>query len=145
MPPPDEPSRPGRRLAGVNRSGCQASPRRTGRRSAVWLLPPIQTGIGPPRREVPRVGDADFTVDRAERDGDRSQRLDAVLGALFEACSALGPEVAAFLPDAAVRIIRQCTPRDGTLPPAVPVFRRLSPKNSAREPVSSGGGPAPGR
>jgi methionyl-tRNA synthetase len=72
-------------------------------------------------------------------------RLDAVLGALFEACSALGREVAPFLPDAAVRIIRQCTPRDGTLPPAVPVFRRLSPANSAREAVSSGGGPAPGR
>jgi methionyl-tRNA synthetase len=82
---------------------------------------------------------------RAERDGDGGQRLDAVLAVLFEACSALGRELAPFLPDAAARIARQCTPRDGTLPPAVPVFRRLSPGNSARAVVSSGGGPAPGR
>jgi methionyl-tRNA synthetase len=82
---------------------------------------------------------------RAEQDGDRGQRLYAVLGALFEACSALGRELAPFLPDAAARIVRQCTPPDGALPPAVPVFRRLSPRSSAREAVSSGGGLAPGR
>ncbi len=63
---------------------------------------------------------------RAERDGAGGQ-LDALLGALFAACSALGRELAPFLPDAAARITRQCVPRDGTLPPAVPVFRRLSP------------------
>jgi methionyl-tRNA synthetase len=63
---------------------------------------------------------------RAERDGADVSALDAVLGALFEACLALGRELAPFLPDAAARIVRQCTPRDGTLPPAVPVFRRLS-------------------
>jgi methionyl-tRNA synthetase len=60
---------------------------------------------------------------RAEGGG---QPLDAVLAALFEACSALGRELAPFLPDAAARITRQCTPRDGRLPPAAPVFRRLS-------------------
>jgi methionyl-tRNA synthetase len=64
---------------------------------------------------------------RAERDGSDNQRLDAVLGALFEACSALGRELAPFLPDAAERITGQCTPRDGRLPAAAPVFRRLSP------------------
>jgi methionyl-tRNA synthetase len=56
----------------------------------------------------------------------RDDELDAVLGVLFEACQALGRELAPFLPDAAERITRQCTLRDGTLPPAVPVFRRLS-------------------
>ena len=82
---------------------------------------------------------------RAERDGDDSQRLDAVLGALFEACSALGRELVPFLPDAAERITGQCTPRDGRLPAAAPVFRRLSPGSSVRGAVSSGGGPVPGR
>jgi methionyl-tRNA synthetase len=82
---------------------------------------------------------------RAERDGDGGQRLDAVLGVLFEACSALGRELEPFLPDAAARIVGQCTPRDGTLPPAVPVFRRLSPQVSARQAVRSGDGLAPGR
>jgi len=61
----------------------------------------------------------------AER-GDGGQSLDAVLAALFEACSVLGRELEPFLPDAAARITRQCTPRDGRLPRAVPVFRRLS-------------------
>ena len=62
---------------------------------------------------------------RAERDGAGGQRLDAVLFTLFVACSALGRELAPFLPDAAARITRQCTPRDGRLPAASPVFRRL--------------------
>ena len=61
----------------------------------------------------------------ARAEGDGGQRLDAVLATLFEACSALGRELAPFLPDAAARIARQCTPCDGTLPPAAPVFRRL--------------------
>jgi methionyl-tRNA synthetase len=54
-----------------------------------------------------------------------SRPLDAVLSALFGACSALGVHLAPFLPDAADRITGQCTPRDGRLPPASPVFRRL--------------------
>jgi len=62
---------------------------------------------------------------RAERDGGDSQRLDAVLRVLFEACSALGRQLAPFLPDAAARIVGQCTPGDGLLPAASPVFRRL--------------------
>jgi methionyl-tRNA synthetase len=60
---------------------------------------------------------------RAEGGG---QLLDTVLAALFGACSALGRELAPFLPDAAARITRQCTPCDGRLPRASPVFRRLS-------------------
>jgi len=64
--------------------------------------------------------------------------LDAVLRALFEACSALGRELAPFLPDAAARITSQCAPGDdGRLPAACPVFRRLAP---ARGVVRSGGG-----
>jgi methionyl-tRNA synthetase len=86
---------------------------------------------------------ADF--DGADHDAAGRERLDAVLGLLFAACTAVGRELAPFLPDAAARITAQCTPRDGTLPPAVPVFRRLSPASSVREPVTSAGGPAPGR
>jgi len=65
---------------------------------------------------------------RAERDGDTGagRRLDAVLGALFAACWALGRELEPFLPDAAARITSRCTPRDGRLAQASPAFRRLS-------------------
>ena len=62
---------------------------------------------------------------RAERDGESGQRLDAVLSIAFEACSALGRELAPFLPDTAARITRQCTPHAGRLPAASPAFRRL--------------------
>ncbi len=64
---------------------------------------------------------------RAERDGaaGAGPELDAVLSVLFGACSALGVQLAPFLPDAAARIARQCTPRDGRLPDPSPVFRRL--------------------
>jgi len=82
----------------------------------------------------------------AERDGDAGagQRLDAVLAALFGACSALGRELAPFLPDAAARVVSQCTPRDGRLPEAAPVFRRLSPPAVSGN-GAGGGGRAPGR
>jgi methionyl-tRNA synthetase len=53
-------------------------------------------------------------------------QLDAVLYLLAQACSALGRELTPFLPDAAARIICQCTPRDGRLPAPSPVFRRLA-------------------
>jgi methionyl-tRNA synthetase len=68
-------------------------------------------------------------------------QLDAVLGLLARACSALGRELAPFLPDAAARITRQCTPgQDGRLPAPSPVFRRLAPPASlpARVPAGSG-------
>jgi len=58
-------------------------------------------------------------------------RLDAVLCLLARACSALGRELAPFLPDAAARISRQCTPRDGRLPAPSPVFRRLAPRSAS--------------
>jgi methionyl-tRNA synthetase len=63
----------------------------------------------------------------AERSGDAQagRELDAVLSALFVACTALGVQLAPFLPDAAVRVTSQCTPRDGRLPDPAPVFRRL--------------------
>ena len=57
---------------------------------------------------------------------DPAGQLDAVLYLLTRACSAAGRELAPFLPDAAARITRQCTPRDGRLPAPSPVFRRLA-------------------
>jgi methionyl-tRNA synthetase len=57
---------------------------------------------------------------------DAGARLDAVLYLLARACSAAGRELVPFLPDAAARITRQCTPRDGRLPAPSPVFRRLA-------------------
>jgi len=65
---------------------------------------------------------------QAERDGDAraGHRLEAVLSALFGACLTLSVQLTPFLPDAAGRIAAQCTPRDGRLPPASPVFRRLA-------------------
>jgi len=57
---------------------------------------------------------------------DSGGRLDAVLYLLVRACSAAGRELAPFLPDAAARITRQCTPRDGRLAAPSPVFRRLA-------------------
>ena len=65
---------------------------------------------------------------RAARDGDAraNRELDAALSALFGACVALGAQLEPFLPDAAARIVRQCTARDDRLPEPVPVFRRLS-------------------
>ena len=64
---------------------------------------------------------------KAERAGEAPARLDAVLSLLARACSALGRELIPFLPDAAARITRQCTPRDMRLPVPSPVFRRLAP------------------
>jgi len=63
----------------------------------------------------------------AERGDDVPARLHAVLYLLVRACSAIGRELAPFLPDAAARITSQCTPRDGRLPAPSPVFRRLAP------------------
>jgi methionyl-tRNA synthetase len=82
--------------------------------------------------ELARAESADAAVTR---------QLDAVLRALFEACSALGRELAPFLPDAAARITDQCAPGDdGRLPAGSPVFRRLAPGSSARAAVSARGG-----
>ena len=82
--------------------------------------------------ELARAESADAAVTR---------QLDAVLRALFEACSALGRELAPFLPDAAARITDQCAPGDdGQLPAGSPVFRRLAPGSSARAAVSARGG-----
>jgi methionyl-tRNA synthetase len=91
--------------------------------AAVWVI------ADEANRFINRV--RPWELARAERDGADSQRLDAVLGVLYGACSALGRDLAPFLPDAAERITRQCAPRDGRLPAASPVFRRLSPGSPA--------------
>lgn len=77
---------------------------------------------------------------KAERDGDAGagQRLDAVLGALFGACSVLGRELTPFLPDAAARITSRCTPRDGRLPAAARCSGGCFPRARRR----TSGGPA---
>ena len=86
--------------------------------AAVWAI------ADEANRFINRVRPWDLA--KAERAGESPARLDAVLCLLARACSALGRELAPFLPDAAARITRQCTPRDGRLPAPSPVFRRLA-------------------
>jgi methionyl-tRNA synthetase len=53
--------------------------------------------------------------------------LDAVLSALLVACQAIGTHLLPFLPDAAARIIRQCTPASaGLLPDPAPLLPRIA-------------------
>jgi methionyl-tRNA synthetase len=87
--------------------------------AAVWAI------ADEANRFVNRVRPWDLA--RSERAGEAPARLDAVLGLLARACSALSRELLPFLPDAAARITRQCTPRDMRLPVPSPVFRRLAP------------------
>jgi methionyl-tRNA synthetase len=87
--------------------------------AAVWAI------ADEANRFINRVRPWDLA--RAQRNGDTAagRRLDGVLSALFGACVELGADLESFLPDAAARITRQCTPRDGRLPDPAPVFRRL--------------------
>jgi methionyl-tRNA synthetase len=64
---------------------------------------------------------------KAERagDGGAGRDLDAALAALVRACRTVGGHLEPFLPDAAARVSRQCTPRDDRLPAPEPVFERL--------------------
>jgi methionyl-tRNA synthetase len=58
----------------------------------------------------------------------RNRELAAVLSALLRACRAVGTHLAPFLPDAAARITRQCTPdAAGLLPSPAPLLPRLAP------------------
>ena len=62
-------------------------------------------------------------------DGDRAE-LAAVLATALHACQAIGTGLAPFLPDAAARIIRQCTARSageaaGRLPDPAPLLPRI--------------------
>ena len=58
----------------------------------------------------------------------RHAELAAVLSALLRACQAIGTHLAPFLPDAAARVTRQCTPdAAGLLPRPVPLLPRLGP------------------
>jgi methionyl-tRNA synthetase len=60
------------------------------------------------------------------RAGDREE-LDAVLSGLLLACQAIGSHLAPFLPDAAARITRQCTPLSaGLLPSPAPLLPRIA-------------------
>jgi methionyl-tRNA synthetase len=64
---------------------------------------------------------------RAEWAGDREagDRLDVVIDDLLAACRGIGELLAPFVPGVAAAALRQCTPVNGTLPPARPVFTRL--------------------
>ena len=89
--------------------------------AAVWAI------AAEANRFVNRV--RPWELAKTERAGDLAagERLDAVLGVLLDACSVLGRVLTPFLPDAAARITRQCTPgREGRLPSPSPVFRRLA-------------------
>ena len=58
----------------------------------------------------------------------RHAELAAVLPVLLRACQAVGTYLAPFLPDAAARITRQCTPDvTGLLPSPAPLLPRLAP------------------
>jgi methionyl-tRNA synthetase len=64
---------------------------------------------------------------RAERAGDPAagERLDACLSGLVAACRCLGERLDAFLPATAAGVLARCTPVDGLLPPASPLFPRI--------------------
>ncbi|SEL92464.1 methionine--tRNA ligase [Streptacidiphilus jiangxiensis] len=62
---------------------------------------------------------------KSERGGARSAALDAALAALVAACRALGEELSPFLPAAADRVVRRCTPVNGVLPESTPLFAKL--------------------
>jgi methionyl-tRNA synthetase len=60
----------------------------------------------------------------------RDAELSAVLSALLRACQAAGPLLAPFLPDAAARVTRQCTPdAAGLLPRPAPLLPRIAPRS----------------
>ena len=124
--PPHPPARQGRAAGGLVGQALEEYDFRQAT-AAVWAI------ADEANRFVNRA--RPWELARAERDGDAGagQRLDAVLGILFEGCRALGRELEPFLPDAAERFSRQSTPRDGRLPAAAPVFRRLSPGNRASQ------------
>ena len=57
----------------------------------------------------------------------RHAELAAVLSALLRACQAIGTHLAPFLPDAAARVTRQCTPdAAGLLPAPAPLVPRIA-------------------
>ncbi len=89
--------------------------------AAVWAI------ADEANRFVNRVRPWELAAAERAGDAEAGPKLDAVLCLLARACAALGRELAPFLPDAAARITRQCTPRGGRLPPPSPVFRRLAP------------------
>jgi methionyl-tRNA synthetase len=64
---------------------------------------------------------------KAERGGDAGagRRLDACLALLVRACTALGRDLAPFLPGLAARIRAACDDSAGPLPPPRPVFPRI--------------------
>ncbi|MFC9999023.1 methionine--tRNA ligase [Nocardia sp. NPDC127526] len=62
----------------------------------------------------------------AEGHGGVSSELDVVLATLLRACHAIAVALEPFLPDLAARIVEQCTPRAGLLPPPGPIQPRLA-------------------
>ncbi|GIH17464.1 methionine--tRNA ligase [Rugosimonospora africana] len=87
--------------------------------AAVWTI--VEQANRYIERERP------WELARAERAGDpyASERLNDCLSGLVEACRFLGERLAPFLPDASARVLAQCTPVGGLLPPAEPLFPRI--------------------
>ena len=104
-----------------------------GATAAVWRIADEANAFVSQARpwDLARAEDGRSQDERGRRDA--QAQLDAILGQLLGACSALGRELEPFLPDLAARVRAQCTPAgDGRLPLPRPVFRRLSaPARSA--------------
>jgi methionyl-tRNA synthetase len=66
--------------------------------------------------------------------------LDVALAALVAACRHLGELLGPFLPGTGAAVVARCTPVDGLLPPAGPLFARLEPE----APTESGARPGVG-
>jgi methionyl-tRNA synthetase len=54
-------------------------------------------------------------------------RQGQVLADLLQTCQVIGRELEPFVPELAARVTRQCTVRNGSLPPARPIAPRLAP------------------
>jgi methionyl-tRNA synthetase len=59
------------------------------------------------------------------RDPSAAAQLAGSLAVLTETCRRLGELLEPFLPDASARVLEQCTPVDGVLPPTVRLFPRI--------------------
>ncbi len=91
----------------------------------------VVTLVEAANRHIERV--RPWELAKLERDGNTTAgaRLDAALATLVRTCRAVAVTLDPFTPGLAAQVATQCTPIDGILPPATPLFPRLeapSPK-----------------
>ncbi|TDD82621.1 methionine--tRNA ligase [Actinomadura rubrisoli] len=91
--------------------------------AAVWDI------VDEANRYINRV--RPWELAKSERAG---RDLDAVLATLLRATRTIAECLTPFLPDAAARVTRQCTPVDGRLPAPSPLFQRLTTPAPAHDP-----------